>query len=225
MKKLLIASLIMLNSITTPVNSFSFKPLTKKSTISKKLISIIEKALETNTIANSYLKKHFGITTTNLPIFFPVKLKGFSRISSFYGKRKHPILGITRMHKGIDLAGALKTPVYATANGIVRKVRYAHGHGKYIIIDHGNEITSLYGHLNTSLVKEGDKITLGQQIALLGNTGISTGPHLHYEVRVKNKSINLLDLLACSKEDLLNTMLNFQNYKQWENHQSFQTKF
>jgi len=223
MRNLFIALLLILNSFSTKVNSFSFKSFTK-TVISRNLKSIIFRALLANTSANSYLKNHFNITTTNLPLAFPLDLEGFSRISDFYGKRKHPILGIVRLHKGIDFAGKLKTPVYATANGIVKKVCYAHGYGKYIMIDHGKGITSMYGHLNKTLVKKGSVIKIGQKIALLGNTGISTGPHLHYEIRIHNKSIDLTKLLSCSKEDLLNIMLNFQNYKKWEKTQTFQIK-
>ncbi|QCK13567.1 peptidoglycan DD-metalloendopeptidase family protein [Mangrovivirga cuniculi] len=104
-------------------------------------------------------------------------------LASGYGTRIDPHYGTRRGHDGIDMAAPIGTPVYATGNGKVVKVRTnAWGYGKEIIIDHGFGYKTRYAHLNKFLVKKGDTVVRGQQIAEVGNTGKSTGPHLHYEV-------------------------------------------
>jgi murein DD-endopeptidase MepM/ murein hydrolase activator NlpD len=111
-------------------------------------------------------------------------------VSSHFGKRRDPVNRRWAMHYGIDLGGALRTSVYATAPG---KVRYAGRKGKYgrlIEIDHGQGFKTRYGHLNKILVKRGQKVDYRTKIGLLGNSGRSTGPHLHYEIIYKTRSIN-----------------------------------
>ena len=112
------------------------------------------------------------------------------RITSGFGVRHHPIYKRRIHHDGIDFSAPSGTKVYAPGNGVVRYTGYNFGYGKKIVIDHGFGYTTVYAHLSRSLVKKGQKITRGDIIALSGNTGISTGPHLHYEIHKNNRKIN-----------------------------------
>lgn len=111
-------------------------------------------------------------------------------ISSDYGNRWHPILGKYKWHSGIDIAVNSGTPIKAAEDGTVILSGSNGGYGLCVIIDHGGSISTLYGHASKLLVKVGDVVTRGQTIALAGSTGVSTGPHLHFEVRVKGVTDN-----------------------------------
>ncbi len=111
-------------------------------------------------------------------------------ISSGFGMRMHPILHIVRMHDGIDIVTNVGTPVHATGNGVIDFVGHRGGYGLAVEIDHGFGYRTIYAHLSKPLVKEGQKVKRGQVIALSGDTGLSTGPHLHYEVRHDGVAIN-----------------------------------
>jgi murein DD-endopeptidase MepM/ murein hydrolase activator NlpD len=113
-----------------------------------------------------------------------------SRITSWFGIRIHPKLGFSRFHTGIDLGTSIGTKVYATAPGKVIFAGYKSGYGKIVILDHGYGYKTFYGHNSKLLVKRGNRVDKGQVICLSGNTGTSTGPHLHYEVRVNDKPVN-----------------------------------
>ena len=115
-----------------------------------------------------------------------------ARISSHFNpKRKHPVTGRVAPHKGVDFAMPTGTPIIAPADGIVEKVAYqASGAGRYIIIRHSREYQTVYMHLSKPLVKAGQSIKRGQRIALSGNTGRSTGPHLHYEFHINGRPVN-----------------------------------
>lgn len=123
----------------------------------------------------------------NMPIGKPAK-KYY--ISSSFGIRKDPFKKKWARHHGIDLAGWWKTPIYATANGTVTKAGRNGAYGNFIEIDHGNGFRTRYGHLSRIKVKKGDKVTLEQEIGLMGTTGRSTSPHLHYEIWFNGKPIN-----------------------------------
>lgn len=118
-----------------------------------------------------------------LPAIQPVSNKELKRLASGYGMRMHPIYKVMKMHWGIDFSLPTGSPVYATGDGEVRSTttRFS-GYGKYINLNHGFGYQTLYAHLNRFLVKPGDKVKRGQVIGYSGNTGTSTGPHLHYEV-------------------------------------------
>lgn len=103
-------------------------------------------------------------------------------ISSGFGRRYHPILKTLRPHTGIDIAAKKGTPVYATADGVVSRETPGSGYGNAIIINHGYSYQTLYAHLSKKAVKAGQKVIRGQIIGYVGNTGLSLGPHLHYEV-------------------------------------------
>ncbi len=108
----------------------------------------------------------------------------FGRISDSWGLRMHPILNRIEFHMGIDISNNLGTAIYATASGVVKKVEYEDGYGKFIRLDHENGYETIYAHLYSAQVNPGDRVEKGQIIGLMGSTGLSTGPHLHYEVLV-----------------------------------------
>ena len=127
----------------------------------------------------------------SIPAILPVSLKNKrTRFSSSYGYRIHPIYKTKKFHSGMDFSGAIGTPIYATGNGKVVEVKNQKGYGKSILIDHGFNYQTLYTHLNKYNVKVNQKIKRGDIIGFLGNSGMSTGPHLHYEIRKNGKPID-----------------------------------
>lgn len=112
------------------------------------------------------------------------------QITSGYGNRKIALYGYERMHTGLDILAATGSEVLAMQSGTVLVSTYDGGWGNYIIINHGNNILSLYAHLNSRTVERGDSVTRGQLIGEVGNTGISSAPHLHFELREHGKSFN-----------------------------------
>ncbi|WP_291060056.1 M23 family metallopeptidase [Hyphomonas sp.] len=119
-----------------------------------------------------------------------------ARISSSFGKRKHPISGYTKLHKGTDFAAPTGTPVYAAGNGTVEKASRYGGYGNYIKIKHTGGYKTAYAHLSRYAkgIKAGAKVKQGDVIGYVGSTGASTGPHLHYEVYVKGEPVNVMSL-------------------------------
>ena len=121
----------------------------------------------------------------------------YSRISSYFSKKRyHPILKKYRAHHGIDYAAPTGTPIEASGDGKVAFAGWKSGYGKYIIIRHNEKYTTAYGHLSriSKGVKKGARVAQGQVIGKVGSTGISTGPHLHYEVKVRGKLVNPLKI-------------------------------
>ena len=112
------------------------------------------------------------------------------RLTSSYGTRSDPFRRGRRMHNGLDMAGPIGTPIYATADGIVGRAQWVGGYGKYVEINHGGEIQTRYGHMSAILVQPGARVTRGQLIGRMGSTGRSTGSHLHYEVRISGRPVN-----------------------------------
>jgi murein DD-endopeptidase MepM/ murein hydrolase activator NlpD len=117
-------------------------------------------------------------------------------LTSAYGMRSHPILRQRRAHKGVDLAAPSGSPVYATADGIVGKAEWYSTYGNYIQIEHGGELQTRYAHLSGYAVVAGDRVRKGDLIGYVGSTGRSTGPHLHYEVRVAGEAVDPSPYLA-----------------------------
>lgn len=113
-----------------------------------------------------------------------------SVLTSSYGMRTHPVLGGTRKHTGIDLAAPTGTPVYATADGVVSRADWYSSYGLYISLEHGASLQTRYAHLSRLAVAAGDAVKKGDLIGYVGSTGRSTGPHLHYEVRVDGVAVN-----------------------------------
>lgn len=118
------------------------------------------------------------------------------RISSDFGNRFHPIDRKMKFHAGIDIAVPLNTPVGASADGVVKFAGWSDGYGNLVIIQHLDGRESRYGHLNEIQVAEGEKVSGGQQIALSGSTGKSTGPHLHFEIRENGEIVNPFKILS-----------------------------
>lgn len=113
-------------------------------------------------------------------------------ITSSFGYRSDPFKGVSAYHSGIDIAGNIGDPVYAAMDGVITAAEQMGARGKYIIVKHDNGLETWYMHLNGMLVSPGQKVSKGQQIGQLGNTGRSTGPHLHFQVVKGNKPVNPL---------------------------------
>ena len=132
-----------------------------------------------------------GSTTAAPTVSIPSRnpLDG-ARLSSGYGMRTHPVLGGRRGHKGIDLAGPTGTPIYATADGVVSRADWFSSYGLYVSLEHGGSLQTRYGHMSRLNVAAGQRVRKGEIIGYVGSTGRSTGPHLHYEVRVNGEAVN-----------------------------------
>ncbi|GAA5236067.1 M23 family metallopeptidase [Verticiella sediminum] len=115
-------------------------------------------------------------------------IRGYAYNSSSYGPRVDPITGRRAFHEGLDFAAPRGTPIVAAAGGVVVSARYQTGYGRMVEIDHGNKLVTRYAHAQQLLVKPGDLVYRGQRIATVGSTGRSTGPHLHFEVRVAGQA-------------------------------------
>jgi len=128
-----------------------------------------------------------SVLKNTLPSLYPVDVP---YRSSSYGWRHDPILGIRAFHSGLDFSAATGEPIKATASGIVTASGIAPDYGKFIKIKHGDGLETRYAHASKLLVQEGDIVSKGQIIALVGSTGRSTGPHLHYEIRLRDQSLD-----------------------------------
>jgi murein DD-endopeptidase MepM/ murein hydrolase activator NlpD len=127
----------------------------------------------------------------SIPAIQPVSNKNLRRIASGFGYRIDPIYRTRKMHKGLDFSAPTGTKIYATGDGVIKKVKRARwGYGTHLVIDHGYGYTTLYGHMSRASVKKGQRVKRGQQIGLVGSTGKSTGPHLHYEVAKNGVQVN-----------------------------------
>ena len=112
--------------------------------------------------------------------------------SQFSSGRRHPVLHVSRPHEGIDLAAPMGTPIVAPAAGVVRRATRENGYGLVMEIDHGNGIVTKFAHCSRLIAREGQRVTRGQTVAAVGNTGLSTGPHLHYEIHVNGRVVDPL---------------------------------
>lgn len=120
----------------------------------------------------------------------PAGLPAKGWVTSTFGVRRDPFDGQRRMHEGLDIAARTGTPVISTAAGIVREVGSEPGYGKFVVIDHGYGYSTIYGHNSRILVSVGQRVKRGDVIASSGNTGRSSGPHVHYEVRLNGVPVN-----------------------------------
>ena len=135
------------------------------------------------------LGESFSGTVEEGSMIFPLG-SGYAGVSGEWGMRQHPIYNVQRMHDGIDLACSTGTAIFAAMDGVVTYSGWYGGYGYYVSVSHGNGLVTAYGHNSALLVKSGDSVRAGQRIALSGNTGDSTGPHLHFEVKVNGSSVN-----------------------------------
>ncbi len=124
------------------------------------------------------------------PALQPIDNRHLTRFHPAYGMRLHPVHADWRFHHGLDLTADTGTPVYATGDGLVTLAKYSGGYGNVIFVNHGYGFETRYAHLSRIKVTAGQKVTRGELIGLVGNTGVSTGPHLHYEVLYRDKWIN-----------------------------------
>ncbi len=127
------------------------------------------------------------MATVSVPSRMP--LEG-AFMSSGYGMRTHPVLGGRRAHAGIDLAAPTGTPIYATGDGMVSKAERFSSYGLYVSIEHGAELQTRYAHMSRIAVAAGQRVKKGDIIGYVGSTGRSTGPHLHYEVRIAGEAVD-----------------------------------
>jgi len=125
-----------------------------------------------------------------IPAIMPVQNKDLSRVASGFGMRLHPILKYRKMHNGMDFTAPPGTPIYATGDGKVTKVGLGSGYGKMVIIEHGFGYKTYYAHMSKYNTKVGSNVKRGEIIGYVGNTGLSSGPHLHYEVWKNGKVLN-----------------------------------
>ena len=136
-----------------------------------------------------YYKNHEDMLS-HLPAIQPITNKDLKRMASGYGYRIHPIYQTRIFHEGMDFSCDIGTPVYATADGIIKKARWEKGYGYLVTIDHGYGYETRYAHLKSFKVRAGQKVVRGEIIALSGNSGQSSGPHVHYEVLQKGRPVN-----------------------------------
>lgn len=137
------------------------------------------------------MAKNKELMLASIPAIQPVRNLDLKRLSSFYGYRIDPVYKVNKFHRGVDFSAPQGTPVYAPGDGKVISVkRSRRGYGNQIQIDHGFGYITFYAHLKDFKVKKGEQVKRGQEIAYIGNTGKSTAPHLHYEVRKDGRAIN-----------------------------------
>jgi murein DD-endopeptidase MepM/ murein hydrolase activator NlpD len=127
-----------------------------------------------------------------------------ARLTSGFGMRFHPVLGYSRMHKGVDFGVPIGTPVMAAGAGTIAFIGWENGYGRFVLINHGNGYATAYGHLSrfSPGLHVGSRVSQAQIIAFSGMTGIATGPHLHYEIRIKNQQVNPLKVKMASGRKL-----------------------
>jgi murein DD-endopeptidase MepM/ murein hydrolase activator NlpD len=128
---------------------------------------------------------------SSMPAIMPVSNKSLKSTASGWGYRYHPIYKIKQFHYGMDFTASIGTKVYATGDGVIKDVQtIGGGYGRWILIDHGFDYQTLYAHLSGFNVKIGEQVKRGQVIGFVGNSGTSTGPHLHYEVHKNGEPVN-----------------------------------
>lgn len=138
------------------------------------------------------------------------------RISSHYGHRKHPTLGYTKLHKGIDFSAPSGTPIYSAGDGVVAEIGWKSGFGKLVRIKHSPTLSTIYAHASNFAknLKVGSSVKQGQIIAYVGQTGRATGPHLHYEVKIDGKNVNPMSIKTTPGTELSGPQLaKFQKFK------------
>ena len=157
-----------------------------------------EKSLE-NVKAAKLSVAELSLLNESIPTGMP--LKEYKRITDKFGYRMHPIfVGERIFHFGLDIAADVGTPVYAPADGVVEYAKKKGGYGKFLLINHPFGFKTGYGHLSRYAVKAGDYVSKGDLVAFTGNTGRSTGPHLHYEVRYLYKWLDPMLFVKWSPE-------------------------
>lgn len=169
--------------------SFTISSEIINNTIKERNIKLVEQCLKIDNVLHTNIIKLVNLNKS--PIFSPIRMKDFERISSDYGIRKHPIFKKWIFHNGIDIIAKYNTDILSSCKGEVIEVKKSNlGYGNRIVIKHPLGYETLYAHLNKIIVNKGDKVESGQKIGTMGSTGLSTGTHLHYEIIRDNISIN-----------------------------------
>ncbi len=156
-------------------------------------LDLLDQMLYTQSKSYDFLAREVASTadrTAHIPAIQPISEKYLRAMASGYGCRRDPIYGTTKFHEGMDFSSPIGTPVYATGNGTVTNASWKSQYGNLIEIAHGYNYTTRYAHLSEILVKPGQNVKRGDLIGKVGNTGKSTGPHLHYEVRFRGQPQN-----------------------------------
>lgn len=132
-----------------------------------------------------------SVSALRMPGTMPSLMPVFARaMTSGFGWRQHPVLGTLRVHSGIDLAASFGSPIVATSDGVVNTSGWSGGYGLLVALDHGAGLQTRYGHMSRLNVVSGQAVRKGDVIGYVGSTGMSTGPHLHYETRVNGQAVN-----------------------------------
>ena len=176
------------------IDNSDIQNLYNKSLLNDNIINKLFKKVNIESIYLSNIETKFNSNIkywSSVPSRMPMDIKRGIYISSYYGYRDDPFSDKRQFHAGDDFSAKIGTPVKSTGDGIISKAQFDSRFGNFIEIDHGYGFKTVYAHLKDGLlVKKGDKVKRGQSIAYLGNTGRSTAPHLHYEVKFKNKTVN-----------------------------------
>lgn len=153
---------------------------------------LLEKIKDEKKSLNEVLRKVSGKDKdfTSLPVIKPVADKYLNRVASGFGTRFHPILKVNKVHNGLDFAASTGTPIYATGDGKVKMAGFNSGYGNVVVINHGNGYESLYAHMSRIKTSNSKRVKRGDVIGYVGSTGLSTGPHLHYEIHKDGKPVN-----------------------------------
>lgn len=149
------------------------------------LVRELQKTSQNVEEIKSYLK-----TQKNLFVATPKGLPVSGNISSYYGQRDDPVTGGREFHSGLDISCSMKTPIRATADGVVSHSGWANGSGQVVVLEHGCGFSTIYAHNNSNVVKVGQRVHAGDIVAYVGMTGKTTGPHVHYEIWKDGKNVN-----------------------------------
>ena len=180
----------------------------------KKVIELSEKELELHDELEIYRAqvqqveseiKKLALLSTNSnyvggTMSWPVP--GYTRISSAFGMRTHPITGVYKLHTGMDIAAPMGASFIAANEGIVVKAEMNGAYGNMVMIDHGGGVSTLYAHGSQILVKVGQNVKKGDEVLKVGSTGYSTGPHAHFEIRINGQYVNPMDYLTTSSSNI-----------------------
>jgi murein DD-endopeptidase MepM/ murein hydrolase activator NlpD len=145
----------------------------------------------------NFAQSSFGGAISSISIPSRVPVEG-AHLTSGFGMREHPISGGRRPHEGVDLAVAVGTPIHATADGVIGRADWFGGYGLYVSIEHNGNVETRYGHMSRLNVAAGQEVHKGDIIGFVGTTGHSTGPHVHYEVRVNGEPVDPVPYMPAS---------------------------
>ncbi|MFU7501173.1 MULTISPECIES: M23 family metallopeptidase [unclassified Candidatus Tisiphia] len=179
---------------STKIKDLLLKLNCKYKFLSQEELRLVQKASNKNSSHNINELAQLNKLTTTIPIMLPQYNN--VKITSHYGVRKHPRKKQKKFHCGTDLKGYSSSPIYASADGIITTIRRERAYGNLIEIKHSNKFITKYAHLRKIHVKEGDMVIKGQMIGLQGNSGNSTGEHLHFEIWLNNKHVNPFDFVS-----------------------------